>query len=128
MEFTNYVRKPFIVKAIQVTEENIAELAPLIGTLRQKDDGTPYIQVNRKLVPNVFRVYPGFWMTQMGENVHCYSKRFFTDQFVEATYEVTNWVDYLNSEPEENVRAVSSDVVEHNVFDESVEQPQSVIG
>lgn len=128
MEFTNYVRKPFIVKAIQVTEENIGELAPMIGTLRQKDDGTPYIQVNRKLVPNVFRVYPGFWMTQMGENVHCYSTRIFTDQFVEATYEVTNWVDYLNSDPEENVRTVTSDVVEHNVFEEPVEQPQSVIG
>lgn len=82
VEFTNYVRKPFTVEAVEVTKENIGEVAELIGTLRAKDDGTPYIQVDRRLVPNVFRVYVGFWVTRMGDNLRCYSKRIFTDQFV----------------------------------------------
>lgn len=96
MEFTTFVRKPFVVEAVEVTEENIAEVAELIGTLRQKENGTPFIQVNRRLVPNLFRVYIGFWVTQMGDNVRCYSRRVFTQQFVETTPEVDEWVTYLN--------------------------------
>jgi hypothetical protein len=101
MEFTTFVRKPFIVEAMEVTEENIAEVAELIGTLRKKENGVPYIAVNRRLVPNLYRVYVGFWVTKMGDNVRCYSKRVFTQQFVESTTELQNWVDYLNESHEE---------------------------
>lgn len=97
MDFTNYVRKPFVVEAVEVTEDNIEEIAPHVGRLREKDDGTPYIQVDRRLIPNVFRVYPGFWMTRMGDNIRCYSKRVFTDQFVAKTDDMSEWIDYLNN-------------------------------
>lgn len=103
MEFSKFARKPFVVDAVEVTVENIAELAEFIGTLRQKEDGTPYIQVNRRWVPNVFRVYPGFWMTKMGDNVRCYSKRVFTDQFVESAADIEEWVRFMNGEPNKNV-------------------------
>lgn len=96
MEFKTFVRKPFTVEAVEVTKENIEELAPLIGTLRTKDDGTPYIQVDRRLVPNIYRVYPGFWMTKMGDNVRCYSKRIFNEQFAQATPDIDNWVKFMN--------------------------------
>ncbi len=43
---TTYVRKPFLVDAVEITEENIAELASFVGTLQTKDDGTIYIQVS----------------------------------------------------------------------------------
>ena len=81
LEFKTFVRKPFVVEACEVTKENIAEIAPLVGTLREKEDGTPFIQVNNRLVPNISRVYPGFFMTRMGENIRCYAKRIFKEQF-----------------------------------------------
>lgn len=85
MEFKEYVRKPFVVEAVEVTVENISELAEFIGTLRWKDDKTPFIAVDRRLIPNVYRVYPGFWMTRMEGNLRCYSKKIFMDQFLLKT-------------------------------------------
>jgi hypothetical protein len=81
MQFDTYTRKPFTVEAIEITEENIFQLAEFIGTVRKKEDGTSYIHVDKRLVPNVFRVYPGFFMTRMGENIRCYSPKIFNDQF-----------------------------------------------
>lgn len=99
MEFTDFVRKPFSVEAVEVTEENIAEIAELVGTLRYKDNGVPYIAVDRRLVPNIYRVYPGFWMTRMGDNIRCYSKKIFKEQFTPSTPDIDNWVRFMNSEP-----------------------------
>lgn len=81
MEFTEFVRKPFVVEAIEITTENITEIADFIGILREKEDGTPFISVDRRLIPNVYRVFPGFWMTRMGDNIRCYSKKIFLEQF-----------------------------------------------
>jgi hypothetical protein len=96
MEFTTFVRKPFKVEAVEVTTNNIGDIAEFVGTLRHKDNGTPYIQVDRRLVPNVFRVYPGFWMTKMGDNIRCYSKRVFEEQFIVNTDEINQWVNFMN--------------------------------
>lgn len=98
LEFTSHVRKPFIVEAIEVTEENIAELAPLIGELKERPDGTPFIYVTRKRIL-VDRVYIGYYVTKMGNNIHCYSKRLFDQQFVELTDDIQEFVDDLNNEP-----------------------------
>lgn len=100
MEFTEFVRKPFVVEAVEVTTDNIEEIAEFVGTLRKKDDGTPFIQVDRRLIPNVFRVFPGFWMTRMGDNIRCYSKRIFTDQFTEITPEIKTWVEFIGKDQE----------------------------
>ncbi len=96
MEFAKFFRKPFVVEAVQVTEDNINEIAEFVGTICKKDDGTPYIQVDRRLIPNVFRVYPGFWMTRMGDNVRCYSARIFNEQFTIVSDEVQTWIDFLD--------------------------------
>lgn len=82
MEFNTFVRKPFTVEAVEVTAENIAEVAKYVGDLREEDDGTQYILVDRRLVPNIARVYAGFYMTKMGKNVRCYSRKIFNDQFM----------------------------------------------
>lgn len=96
MEFTNFVRKPFTVEAVEVTEDNIEEIAGLVGTLRHKSNGSPYIEVDRKLVPNVFRVFPGYWVTRMGDNVRCYTKKVFKSQFVETDSDIDKWVAFMN--------------------------------
>lgn len=101
MEFTTYVRKPFTVEAVEITTENIVELAEFIGTLREKEDGTPFIEVDRKLVPNVFRVFPGYRMTKMGDNIRCYAEHIFKEQFTETTPEIQKWVEFMNAPEEE---------------------------
>lgn len=106
MELSMFVRKPFTVEAVEVTRDNIAEIAELVGTLREKDDGTPYIQVDRRLVPNIYRVYPGFWMTRMGDNIRCYSKRIFKNQFLENTPDIDSMVKFINRENTTNVYPV----------------------
>lgn len=105
MEFKQFVRKPFVVEAIEITAENIAEFAPKIGELKSKveEDGSviPYIYVDRRLVPGVVRVYPGYMMTRMGDTIRCYSPKVFKDQFrdPEADPDMIRWVAYMNSTP-----------------------------
>lgn len=82
MGFKKYKRKPFEVEAVEITEENIDELAQYIGTVRvREEDQVKFIQVDRRLIPNVARVYQGFYMTKMGDNIRCYSPRTFKEQF-----------------------------------------------
>lgn len=100
MQFQTFVRKPFVVDAVEVTPDNIADVAKYIGDLRQKDDGTPYILVDPRLVPNVERVYPGFFMTKMGENVRCYSRRIFKEQFMVQTDEIKPWIEFMSKNTE----------------------------
>lgn len=95
MEMTKYARKPFFVDAVEITADNIEEVAKDVGDLRSKDDGTPYILVDRRLVPNVTRVYIGFFMTKMGDNVRCYSRKVFKEQFVKSNDNIQTWVEFL---------------------------------
>lgn len=110
MEFNDYVRVPFVVEAVEVTTENIAEIAPHVGTLQHKADGTPFIQVDKSKVPNVYRVYPGFYMTRMGDNVRCYARRVFNEQFVRMTPEIQEAVDTI-SPPKPRVNPRRTDPV-----------------
>ncbi len=59
MEFTTFVRKPFTVEVVEVTDENIAEIAELVGTLRCKEDGSRYIHVDRPSWSSRSRGIPG---------------------------------------------------------------------
>lgn len=84
MELTKFIRKPFTVEGVEITESNIAEIAELVGSLKIDDKGTQYIALNRRLVPNVGRAYVGWFMTQMGDNVRVYSPTIFKKEFVAA--------------------------------------------
>ena len=83
MEFTPYTRRPFAIEAVQITEENIAELAELVGDLEEKD-GQKFIRINKRLVPNIHRAYVGWWVTRMEDNLRCYSDKIFNEQFEPA--------------------------------------------
>jgi hypothetical protein len=104
MDFKQYVRKPFLVEAVRITRDNIGEVADLVGELKQKDDGDPFIQVKRELVPNIYRVFLGFWMTRKGDRIRCYSPKVFKEQFTTPDTEVVAWVDFLNNGGVENSR------------------------
>lgn len=109
MEFKEFVRKPFTVEAVEITAENIEEISKFVGDLNKKEDGTPYIQVDRRKIPSGFRVYPGFWMTRMGDKIRCYSRRIFSEQFAEMTPEIKEWVDFVNKESQDNAESEVSD-------------------
>lgn len=88
MDFTGtYTRKPFAVEAIEITEENIALLAPLLGELKEKD-GVPFIALDKRIVPNIHRAFIGWWVTRMDDNLRCYSPKIFEEQFEPASAEV----------------------------------------
>lgn len=106
MEMTTYLRRPFYIEAVEITKENIAEVAKLVGELREGDQG-PYIQVDRNILPNMHQVYVGFFMTKMGKNVRCYSPELFHEQFTPKTEPIDEWVRFLNKdlEPRTSVNA-----------------------
>lgn len=92
VEFETFVRMPFTIQATQVTEENIDELCKLVGhEVKKKADGTRYIVVNRKIVPQGYRAYIGWWVTQMGDNLRVYPNKVFEDQFTVLTAESATW-------------------------------------
>ena len=95
MDFDEFIRKPFVVRAVLITEQNIDEVAEYIGTLRTTKEGDRYIQVNRRLIPYLLEVYPGYWMTRMGDKIRCYTDDVFEDQFTEITPDIRQWVDFL---------------------------------
>ena len=96
LEFTSFVRRPFVVEAVEVTTDNIAEVAKFVGEIEKLDDGSVFIRVDRRLVPNVFRVFPGYYMTRMGDHIRCYSRKVFIEQFAELTEEIEPWIGFLN--------------------------------
>lgn len=95
LEFQEYVREPYVVEAVLITDENIEQLAPLIGTLRVKGNGKKYIEVNNDLVKNIFQVHPGYYMTRYQGRVRCYSENAFRRTFSEMTPDRKNAVDIL---------------------------------
>lgn len=105
MEFTKAICKPFVVEVLRVTTENIADIAPFVGELMFKEeDNSPFIQVDKKLVPNVYRVYPGFYMTRLGGKTRFYSKRIFSKQFTDWSEEAEGLVDILRKDAKTNHR------------------------
>lgn len=82
MKFNKYIRKPFAVEAIEITEANISDVAALVGELKVKN-GVPFISLDRRIVPNVNRAYIGWFMTRMSDNYRCYSPKIFNEQFTD---------------------------------------------
>jgi hypothetical protein len=82
VNFSKFSRKRFVVEALQITDENIAEVAELIGDLQHElESGTPFIVVDPTKIPHGHRVYVGHWLTRMGKNLRCYKPEIFASQF-----------------------------------------------
>jgi hypothetical protein len=103
IEYTDFVRKPFIVQAVEITDDNIEEIANELGTLRHKEDDTPYIAVRKGAVPNVSKVFVGWYMTRHGKRTHCYAPKVFFSQFVENNDNVNEWVGWIVNADAETV-------------------------
>lgn len=97
MQFQTFVRKPFLVEAVEITEENIEELSKFIGALKKKADGSSYIEVDPNKIPNIPKVFPGYWMTRMGKKTRCYSERVFKKEFTETSNDLEQLVRTINN-------------------------------
>lgn len=80
MEFIDFIRKPFKVKGVLITEENMEEIAALVGKMADKE-GERYIALDKRVIPNVRKAYVGWFLTQLGDNYRCYSPKVFREQF-----------------------------------------------
>jgi hypothetical protein len=94
-ETDTYVRRPFQVQAFEITQDNIAELAPHVGELCD-DKGTPFIKSDKKKVGNNFKVWPGFFATVLKGHVRCYSRKTFFEQFGELNDKTAPVVEFLH--------------------------------
>lgn len=90
MEFNEFVRRPFKVEATRITEENIEEIAKMIGEVKTKGN-EKFILLDKRIVPSMNRAYVGWWVTRFNDNLRCYSNKIFTEQFMPHTPEWDNW-------------------------------------
>lgn len=83
MEYTEFVRVPFVVQAVQVTEENFNDIFDLIGKeIKETPSGKKYILIDRRIIPNGHKAQLGGWVTFMEDKLRYYSKTAFSEQFV----------------------------------------------
>lgn len=83
---TKYVRKPFTVDALQVTEENISEVAEWCqGTLEEASNKDKYIRVrvHRPLHDRQTKAFVGDWVLYTASGYKVYTPKAF-----EATFEL----------------------------------------
>lgn len=115
MEFIKFIRRPFEVDALEITEENIREVAKLIafGNVRKKD-GAHFIIVDRRIIPGgIERVYPGWFLTKMGNNYRCYAPTLFNAQFLENAPE--EWHEFLEEEPDDGIEEEDDPTPPHGI-------------
>lgn len=100
MEYKKYMRKPFTVDAVEITEENMEECAKYIGDVKE-EDGVRYILVDKRLVPNVTKVTVGYFMTRfksrVGFKTRVFSPQMFRGEFVSMTPDLDEWLVYLDN-------------------------------
>lgn len=84
LKFDRYVRTPFQVEAVRITEENLHEIAALIGEITT-EDGKTFITINRKIIPTMGKAFVGWYLTRSGDSLRCYSAKVFKQQFMSLT-------------------------------------------
>jgi len=97
IETTTYVRKPFEVEAVEVTEENIEEVKDWCQGYLDTDN-RPFIKVKvaRALNERQTKAYPGDWVLYAGTGFKVYTAKAF-----HRTFERPHNVNATPKQPEE---------------------------
>lgn len=85
-----FVRRPFNVEALRLTEDNLDAIAEMLGEVKTSKKGVTYIKIDPKHNTNRRVVELGFWITQKDDVLHFYSDNAFKRNFmgaIEATFE-----------------------------------------
>lgn len=90
MQTTKFTRKPFEVDAVQVTAENIDEVAKWCQGEVTTEDGQPCIKVRvlRALNERQTKAFVGDWVLYAGTGYKVYIDKAFKKSFVEKTEEL----------------------------------------
>lgn len=104
MEFTEFVRRPFKVEAIKITDENIHEIAEMIGEVKvHTKTKEKFILLDKRIVPSMARAYVGWWVTRFNDNLRVYSNKIFLEQFAVCDEGWTTWFELADEAAEEAV-------------------------
>ncbi len=84
METTKYVRKPFFIDAVQVTEDNLEDVAKWAsGDIRTDNENKKYIKVRVYMPKNdrQSKAYIGDWVLYAGTGFKVYTTKAFSASF-----------------------------------------------
>lgn len=118
-------RNPFSVEAVQVTPENMEEVATWCGGVLQHlpgkeegEQGKPYVKVDTHRPHNVrqTQAFVGDWVSSSEAGFKVYTRKAFARAFTEA-------VVYTE---EDAMKHLESDSSTENVFDTSTEAPDDI--
>lgn len=119
---SKFVRKPFVVEGLEVTAENIAEVAEWCGGEVRESNGKrgyrvqQYIKVAVKnpLNDRQTRAYVGDWVLSASTGFKVYSKKAFVASFDEQTERMFDVIERMDE------RATQ----EETLFDEGLTEPE----
>lgn len=97
-EFEEYARRPFVVQAVEIDEDNIEHVSSFIGNIVELEDGSVYIDVDRRLAPGTSRAYIGDFVTNIGNRYRVYTPKKFRELYVRNTGDIQAWIDFLARE------------------------------
>lgn len=83
LDVNQYARKPFTVQAVQVTQENIDDVALWSDgkVVNEADSQFVKIDVRRPLHERQTKAYPGDWVLRAGQGFRVYNDSAFRNQF-----------------------------------------------
>lgn len=83
LETVKYVRKPFLIDAVQVTADNMAEVAKWVdGDVRSNDLGQYIkVRVHRPMNERQTQAYVGDWVLYAGTGYKVYTPKAFINAF-----------------------------------------------
>jgi hypothetical protein len=107
LEISKYVRKPFHIDAVQVTAENIADIAAWAeGDVRSDSENAKYVKVrvHRPLNDRQTKAYIGDWVLYAGTGFKVYTPKAFANSFEPASTQLTfqdadNTIDIAKPKP-----------------------------
>lgn len=111
LDYEIFVRAPFKIEAVEVTDENIYDIAEMLGSKIFSDTrtGNIFIGVDHEQMPGIYRIYAGFWVTRMGHRFRAYSQQRFLKEFVKLTDGVQGWVKMAEGEVERSIASVTQE-------------------
>lgn len=112
LETTKYMRKKFDIDAVQVTSENLQEIAKWVDGDIRSDDVGQYVKVrvHRPLNDRQTKAYIGDWVLYAGTGYKVYTAKAFVNSFEQVSGEST-MVDTDNMKQDSIVGVVEGDVV-----------------
>ena len=111
LDYQTFVRTPFKIEAVEVTDENLSHIAEMLGSKVFTDTrtGNNFIGVDNEQMPGTYRIYAGFWVTKMGHRFRAYSQQRFLKEFVRLTDGVAGWVKMAEGEVERSISSITQE-------------------